>query len=93
MFLREVDTETAAQKHSRYYIFERNSTWWEDYSGHVYQRNTYSIISMSFDKHLQIIIYQAEEEEDPVCAYPAMTDACKKECTAPFALYEVIMKS
>ena len=32
---------------------------------------------------------QAEEEEDPVCAYPAMTEVCKKECTAPFANYEV----
>ena len=32
---------------------------------------------------------QAEEEEDPVCAYPQMTEDCKKECTAPFSNYQV----
>jgi hypothetical protein len=34
------------------------------------------------------ILFQAEEEE-PVCAYPAMTEECKKECTAPFGAYQV----
>ena len=45
--------------------------------------------SASFDNLKQIIFHQAEEEEDPVCAYPAITEACKKDCTAPLALYEV----
>ncbi len=31
----------------------------------------------------------ADEEEDPVCPYPAITEACKPQCTAPFASYEV----
>ena len=35
------------------------------------------------------VIIMADEEEDPVCPYPQITEACKPQCSAPFASYEV----
>ena len=29
------------------------------------------------------------DEEEPECAYPKITEACKPNCTTPFAAYEV----
>ena len=29
------------------------------------------------------------EEEEPECMYPKITEACKPQCTTPFAAYEV----
>ena len=35
------------------------------------------------------VITMGDEEEDPVCPYPKITEACKPQCSAQFASYEV----
>lgn len=45
-------------------------------------------LTSTYLRHIHLFMQPAGDEE-PVCQYPAITEACKPQCTTPWAKYEV----